>query len=71
MIPKLFMKPIVGNNGDGKENGLEIEDIITLVLNRYVGCLKAKEYSIENIIEMGLLVNREIRICSTSLDVIF
>ena len=43
MIPKWFMKPIIGNNGDIRENGLDNEAIVSSVLKIYVEHLSAKE----------------------------
>ena len=58
-------------SGCSINHGIDNEAIVTSVLNKYVQRLSNKAYSIEKLVDLGLLVNREVRMCITSPDGFF
>ena len=51
--------------------GVENESVVTSGLKHFVSRLSDKNYSTGRVVEKGLLVNMQVRVCATSPDGIF
>ena len=62
------MEPFKIKTGGSLEMGVENEYVVTSGLKRFISCLSDKHYSTGRVVEKGLLVNRQVRVCATSPD---